>query len=92
MGIVLQFDQVKDTPWSPHFANLATLSSEPTKACGLALFAPRELPIAEANQKLDGLDSSARSLLWEGAVLSAQTVLQIQKQKTGVATLGRPTP
>ena len=80
VGIILQYDQLRDTPWSPHFANLATLSLEPTKVSGLALFSPKEPPVLEANQKLDALEPSIRSQLWEGSFSSANRITNPKTQ------------
>ena len=88
--LILEHFQLKDVNWSPHFGQAAKLAADPSKVKGWRMLLPQELPIEEALVNLKEFSEADQQLSYSQSINEAKRVLNIQKQRTGTAILGKP--
>ena len=90
--IVENIQPVLDVPWGPHIGLSITLTASPRSICGKVMCIPKPLPLLEFKNKWGEMEEGDKQQHVARAKEEASRILNKQKAKTGVATLGTPLP
>ena len=77
-------------PWGPHYGMLLDIAATPLAVKCLKQIFPKDLPLMDFNKEWNTLNDFVKLGLWRKAQTTAKIKLHKQKQRTGVAILGKP--
>lgn len=89
-SIVLSITHTWDITWGPHAGLILELESRPRITHGLVQCKPKAFPLSDFISSWEQLSPNAQQYAYNDAYSKAHTTLQAQKDKTGIAILGKP--
>lgn len=90
-SVYLYTQPILSVPFSPHYGFVVSLSARPRSVQGLVHCIPKSLPIQPFLSTWNEFTPIQQQTIYNDSLQQAQTMLNKQKAKTGIAILGSPT-